>query len=213
MKSYQKKKLEKLLVENQLEMLKNAKADHNNIILNAAAFQQDLLKEMGIKKKNLNYKKIFKINKTPNQIDNSNNSNASINNPNNNNCISEDKIHIFLPKIINKTINDEKDSVVNLRRKEFLNNLSLAQKIGLKEIPKMPLSLQEWKNIEAKTISRNDHTSNCPICLEALAKRETIILSCTHIFHKVRKNISNIKKYTLIKNLIIEIFKNLHYII
>ena len=71
------------------------------------------------------------------------------------------------------------------RRKEFLCNLSLAQKIGLAEIPNMPLSLQEWKMIEEKSMKRNDHTFNCPICLDTLAKRETIILSCTHIFHKV----------------------------
>ena len=186
MKSYQKKKLDKLLVENQLEMLKNAKADPNNIILNAAAFQQDILKEMGYKKKNVNFKKNYKSKIKAPEI------NQNINSTNNCNNNDDDKIHLFLPKIINKTINDEKDSNVILRRKEFLNNLSLAQKIGLKEIPKMPLSLQEWKNIEAKTISRNDHTSNCPICLEALAKRETMILSCTHIFHKVIKNLIKI---------------------
>lgn len=174
MKSYQKKKLDRLLIENQLEMLKITKADPKNIILNAAAFQQDLIKEMGLFKKNLNFKNKIKINKKK-QIEN--------NNQNNN---DEDKIAVFLPKIINKTINDEKDSQVILRRKEFLNNLSLAQKIGLKEIPKMPLSLQEWKNIEAKTVNRSDHTSSCPICLEALAKRETMILSCSHIFHKVK---------------------------
>ena len=153
-----------------MDKLKNTKADPNNIILNAAAFQQELLQEMGIKKKKMNYKKIIKKKQEENK--------------------NEDEIHIFLPKIINKTINDDKESAISLRRKDFLNNLSLAQKIGLKEIPKMPLSLQEWKNIEEKTISRNDHISNCPICLEPLSKRETMILSCTHIYHKVKiKNI------------------------
>ena len=183
MKSYQKKKLEKLLIENQLEMLKNAKADPHNIILNAAAFQQDLVKEMGLFKKNLNFK---------NKIKNFNKYKQTEINIENNNNNEEDKIAAFLPKIINKTINEEKDYQVFSRRKEFLNNLSLAQKIGLKEIPKMPLSLQEWKYIEAKTVSRSDHTSSCPICLEALAKRETMILSCSHIFHKVILNFLSI---------------------
>lgn len=181
MKSYQKKKLDKLLIENQLEMLKNTKADPNNIILNAAAFQQDLVKEMGLFKKNLNFKNKIKNQSKQKQSE----INLDIANNNNNNINDEDKIALFLPKIINKTINDEKDSHIIMRRKEFLSGLSLAQKIGLREIPKMPLSLQEWKNIEAKTVGRSDHTSSCPICLEALAKRETMILSCSHIFHKV----------------------------
>lgn len=176
MKSYHKKKLDKLLIENQLGMVKNARADPNNIILNAAAFQQELMKEMGFKK-NLKIK-----NKLKREKDSDLN---HINSENDKNKNAEDHIHKFLPKIINRTINDEKDSQVIIRRKEFLKNLTLAQKIGLKEVPKMPLSLEEWKNIEAKTIIRSDHTSSCPICLEALAKRETIILSCTHIFHKV----------------------------
>jgi len=179
MKSYQKKKLDKLLIENQLGMIKNAKADPNNIILNAAAFQQELIKDMGIKKKYI-FNNNLKLKKREKDTFNNN-----LERENDHNKNDEDNINKFLPKIINKTINDEKDSQVILRRKEFLKNLTLAQKIGLKEVPKMPLSLEEWKNIEAKTIKRSDHTSYCPICLEALAKRETIILSCTHIFHKV----------------------------
>jgi hypothetical protein len=173
MKSYQKKKLDKLLIENQLDKIKNTKADPDNIILNAAAFQQDLIREMGLNKKKLNFPRKKKQKDIEREIKAE---------------YEEDKIHVFLPKIINKTINEEKDSSVISRRRQFLNNLSLAQKVGLKQIPKMPLSLQEWKNIEDKTVLRNDHTSNCPICLEALSKRESMILSCTHIFHKVNIN-------------------------
>lgn len=191
MKNYQKKKLEKLLIEQQLEKLKKVQADPNDIILNAAAFQQELIREMGIKKKS---NAIFKFKRAKNSnITANNNQTGQVNSSNNrantystnNNNNNENQIHLFLPKIINKTINEEKDRDIILRRKDFLNNLTLAQKIGLKEIPKMPLSIQEWRNIEAKTLQRNDHISSCPICLDDLSKRETMILSCTHIFHKV----------------------------
>jgi len=175
MKSYQKKKLEKLIVENQLSLIKDVKADHNNIILNAAAFQQDMIKEI-----KMNSKK-FKVQRFKKEKQTKINVLEEIRAANN----EENKIHTYLPKINTKTVDKEKDTTVYSRRKEFLSNLSLAQKIGLAEIPNMPLSLQEWKMIEEKSMKRNDHATNCPICLDSLAKRETIILSCTHIFHKV----------------------------
>ena len=177
MKSYQKKKLEKLMVENQLNLIKEVKADHNNIILNAAAFQQDMVKEIrsGVSK--------FKVQRYKKQKPAKINVLDDIRAAN-----EENKIHTYLPKINtgpNKTVEKEKDTNVYSRRKDFLSNLSLAQKIGLSDIPNMPLSIQEWKMIEEKSMKRNDHASNCPICLDSLAKRESIILSCTHIFHKV----------------------------
>jgi hypothetical protein len=180
MKSYQKKKLDKLMVENQLNIIKDIKADHNNIILNAAAFQQEIMKDF-----NFNVKKNFKVNRFNKEKQTKISVLEEIRQAKEGN-----KIYNFLPIIKTNTIEKKKekdfsDSCVHSRRKEFLSNLSLAQKIGLAEIPNMPLSIQEWKLIEEKSMKRNDHTLNCPICLDSLAKRETIILSCTHIFHKV----------------------------
>ena len=152
MNNLNKKKLEKLFIEARLEKLKNVKVDPDNVILNAAAFQDQLLIDMGLKKR----KK--KINRT---------------------IVKEETINLLNLK------KNDKNEILN-RRKQFLENLTFAEKVGIKELQKkVPLSLNEWNDIENKTNEREDYKSSCPICLENLSKRPTFLLSCSHIFHKV----------------------------
>jgi hypothetical protein len=162
--------IEKNKVERKFQKLKKNKVDPDNIVLNAAAFQDQLLIDMGIKKKKtiINKKAIITRNETG---------------------LTE-----ILNKIVTKTLNEEKQTEVLTRQKKFLKNLTFAQKVGLKEINKMPLSIDEWKKLEEQTIKREDFKSTCPICLEGLYKRDTTILSCSHIFHK--NCILNFEKYS-----------------
>jgi hypothetical protein len=155
--NFKKRKLEKLFIDAQYERLKNIKANPNDIILNAAAIQDQLLIDMGLKKP-LKRKNMPKKHETED---------------NNLNLLTlkkgEDKAEIFN------------------RRKKFLMNLTFAERVGIKELDKkVPLSLGEWQDVEDKTLQREDHKSSCPICLDALNKRPTLLLSCSHIFHKVR---------------------------
>jgi hypothetical protein len=162
--------IENIYIQNQFDKFKNKKVkpDHNNIILNAAAFQQEILKEMGMnkgfrKRKVQTESCLIKVSKNRNDESKS--------------------IQSFLPKLLKKEHLIEKDREVMDRQRTFVDNLSLAEKIGIKQIPKMPLSINEWKELEFKSIKREDHKSSCPICLDSLSKRETLILSCSHIFH------------------------------
>lgn len=162
--------LEKRKIEKKIENIKMVTADPNNIILNSAAFQDQMLIDMGIKKK--------KLKKFNSKRDDHNNR----------------PIPKILDKIVKKQLDREKESHILTRQKSYLDSLTLAQKVGLKDINKMPLSLDEWKKLESQTVSRDDHKNNCPICLENLFKKETIILSCSHIFHKIC--ITNFEKFT-----------------
>jgi hypothetical protein len=169
-KNNYKNNIEKLYIEKQFEKIKHIKADPNDIFLNAAAIQEQMLIDLGIKKKK--FKKIKENKKVNNNINNTNN--VSV-------------IPSLLPKIMNnKNYKMEKESEVIKRRKFFLDNLTLAEKIGLKEIKKMPLSLVEWRQIEKKAEKREDYKNSCPICLESLFTKDSLILSCSHIFHKVK---------------------------
>jgi hypothetical protein len=143
------KKIEKRFIEARIDKLKNIKVDRNNVILNACAIQDQMLIDMGIKKRK---RKTVKIEK------------------------EEGNIYF-------KKVSGEKEIIT--RHKAFLDNMTFAEKVGIKALNKLPLSLNEWKNIEKTTIVREDYKSNCAICLELLAKRSSILLSCTHVFHKV----------------------------
>ena len=57
---------------------------------------------------------------------------------------------------------------------DYVNNLSLAQKMGLVDRPELPLGLDEWKKIEATYLTRtkNEKEHTCPICFEDLALDE-----------------------------------------
>lgn len=169
--SYLSKKynIEKKYVQNEFEKLKNIKNDHNNIILNAAAFQQEMLKDLGI---GMRYKNKYKPQKVKNETT----------------YEYKNNIQTLLPQITKLKKNN--DSNLIKRQKNFLDNLSLAEKIGIKKLEKMPLSVTQWQQIEALSLKREDYKTNCPICLDSLSKRETVLLSCTHIFHRVFSNIN-----------------------
>ena len=155
--------LEKKRVNYQINQLKNKKIDPNNIVLNAAAFQDQISQKFGIniKKPRISSKKYI-INSKPR---------SSLLNKN---------------SIINElyTKKDTEKEILN-RNKKFLSKLTFAEKVGLKKIKNFPLSLEQWKQVELKTIKREDFKGDCPICMEKLSSRESLILSCSHVFHKI----------------------------
>jgi hypothetical protein len=60
---------------------------------------------------------------------------------------------------------------------------SLAQKLGLVEGPKPPLTKEEWDKIESNAVKRNHVQEPCPICMDYFSFGKQIILDCSHIFH------------------------------
>lgn len=156
-------KFEKKYVTYQLNSLKQKKVDPNNIVLNAAAYQDQIFQKYGM---NFNKKKL-KLNyqiKSKNKKDDKNEKQSLI-----------DKIKR----------NKESEKEIIKRNKEFLSKLTFAEKAGIQKIKSFPLSVDQWKKLEKETIKREDFKGECPICMEKLASRESIILSCSHVFHKV----------------------------
>ena len=155
--------LEKKRINYQINQLKTKKIDPNNIVLNAAAFQDQISQKFGIniKKQKITSRK-FIINSKPR---------SSLTNK----------------KTITNELYTKKDTEKEIlnRNKKFLSKLTFAEKVGLKKIKNFPLSLEEWKQVELKTIKREDFKGDCPICMEKLSSRESLILSCSHVFHKV----------------------------
>ena len=156
--------LEKKRINYQINSLKNKKIDPNNIVLNAAAFQDQISQKFGINIKK--YRKItakkYIINSKPKSV--FTNKKSAIN-------------ELYSKK-------DTEKEILN-RNKKFLSKLTFCEKVGLQKITNFPLSLEEWKKVEAKTIKREDFKGDCPICMEKLSYRESVILSCSHVFHKV----------------------------
>lgn len=152
---------EKKYVTNQLNIIKNIKIDPNNVVLNAAAFQDQLMRKYG-----LNLKK----KKNPRFQIHSKNKNAL---PQAKNLIEK----------VNSAKETERDIIK--RNKKFLSNLTFAEKTGIAKIERFPLSILEWRKLEEQTIKREDFKGECPICMEKLSSRESVILSCSHVFHKV----------------------------
>lgn len=62
---------------------------------------------------------------------------------------------------------------------------SLAQKLGLVKPPDVPLSENEWKQVEEAAAERNTFSEPCSICLEPLGLDDHYILNCSHVFHRV----------------------------
>ena len=164
-------KFQKSYINHQLDSLKTRKIDPNNIVLNAAAFQDQISQKFGI---NLpNKRKIVKK--------------LSINSrPKNKKGVKFEMIDLY----------KKKDTELEIleRNKKFLSNLTFAEKVGVQKISSFPLSLKEWKMLEEKTVKREDFKGDCPICMEKLSLREAVILSCSHVFHKVC--LKNFERYT-----------------
>ena len=63
---------------------------------------------------------------------------------------------------------------------------TLAQRLGLVPAPPQPLSENEWAAKKQACVRRGDPTQPCPICHDDFGRSPTILLSCTHLFHRVR---------------------------
>ncbi|XP_053372747.1 RING finger protein 32-like [Mercenaria mercenaria] len=64
--------------------------------------------------------------------------------------------------------------------------LTLAQKFGLVDAPEQPLSETDWQKAKEKSNKRDDSKMPCVICKEDFGTQEQVLLSCTHVFHRVR---------------------------
>lgn len=167
------------ILDKQIENLflsKQNKPDPNNIALISSAYQSDIIKE---------YKVIFpKIKKTnKNKIEKKNEENKTNKENQSMQQMNKEKVNRihYLNKInMSKNLSQKEEY---FQKKEFYSKLTLANRIGLKPIENFPLSNNDWKKIETISNSRINHTSCCPICIEKLNSKETVILSCSHVFH------------------------------
>lgn len=70
------------------------------------------------------------------------------------------------------------------RRLRPREDLTLAQKMDLAPKPAPKLTTEEWEKVHAKAMDR-DMSEECPICCEEFRDQDQVLLSCTHVFHKV----------------------------
>nr|XP_009943461.1 PREDICTED: LOW QUALITY PROTEIN: RING finger protein 32 [Opisthocomus hoazin] len=63
--------------------------------------------------------------------------------------------------------------------------LTLAQKLGLAEPPSLPLTAEEWVKLKQRSIQHGDSVQPCLIYREEFAFQPQVLLSCSHVFHKV----------------------------
>ncbi|XP_076819559.1 RING finger protein 32-like [Clavelina lepadiformis] len=66
--------------------------------------------------------------------------------------------------------------------------LSLAQKIGLvpyNKDQKQLLTEAEWSNLKQTSTNRDDFKNPCAICKDEFRLEHQVLLSCSHVFHKV----------------------------
>jgi hypothetical protein len=80
---------------------------------------------------------------------------------------------------------------------QYNNKLSLAQRLGLVTKPDAPLNHEQWAQVEKQSEIREEYKGRCPICQEHLGREATVILSCSHVFHK--NCISSFEKYSKTK--------------
>lgn len=74
----------------------------------------------------------------------------------------------------------EKEYVLDCKQ-----TLSLAQKLGIADCPSYALTENEWKGIKEKSNKRLDSRQPCAICKEKFGMDAQVLLSCSHVFHKV----------------------------
>ena len=69
----------------------------------------------------------------------------------------------------------------------YAPKLSLAQSLGLVAAPAAPLTEEEWGVVRASSAARGDSAveASCAICREPFRSHKQVLLSCTHVFHKV----------------------------
>lgn len=60
-----------------------------------------------------------------------------------------------------------------------------AQKLGLVEQPQQLLNEDDWQKLKIKSSERDDFKNPCVICKEELGMQQQVLLSCSHVFHRV----------------------------
>ena len=66
-----------------------------------------------------------------------------------------------------------------------LRPLSSAQRYGLAEPPASILTEGEWAQVKQQSLGRGDNAAPCVICKEEFGLGGQVLLSCSHLFHKV----------------------------
>jgi hypothetical protein len=64
-------------------------------------------------------------------------------------------------------------------------SLSLAQRMGLVERPTGHLTSGDWGQVKIVSRDRGDSSQPCPICQEEFGMKEQVLLSCSHVFHRL----------------------------
>ncbi|XP_038654316.1 RING finger protein 32 [Scyliorhinus canicula] len=64
-------------------------------------------------------------------------------------------------------------------------SLTLAQKMGLVDAPKAPLTDSEWQVVKKRSEQQGDSAQPCAICREEFGMQQQVLLSCSHVFHRI----------------------------
>ncbi|XP_068094711.1 RING finger protein 32 isoform X2 [Hyperolius riggenbachi] len=64
-------------------------------------------------------------------------------------------------------------------------SLTLAQRLGIVEAPARPLSDDEWRKVKLRSVEQGDSLQPCAICKEDFDLQPQVLLSCSHVFHRV----------------------------
>lgn len=72
-------------------------------------------------------------------------------------------------------------------RRKPVKASALAQQLGLAPVPVPKLTSSQWTEVRLRAQARGDtsHTESCPICTEEFKGSEQVLLSCSHVFHKI----------------------------
>ncbi|XP_036378790.1 RING finger protein 32 [Megalops cyprinoides] len=63
--------------------------------------------------------------------------------------------------------------------------MTMAQRLGLVEALPMPLTGDEWNRVKLRSVNEGDSSQPCVICREEFRLQPQVLLSCSHVFHRV----------------------------
>ncbi|XP_044151067.1 RING finger protein 32 [Bufo gargarizans] len=63
--------------------------------------------------------------------------------------------------------------------------LTLAQRLGIVEAPATALTSDEWSKVKQRSVQQGDSLQPCVICKEEFKLHPQVLLSCSHVFHRV----------------------------
>ncbi|KAJ8419139.1 hypothetical protein AAFF_G00006380 [Aldrovandia affinis] len=63
--------------------------------------------------------------------------------------------------------------------------LTLAQRLGLADAPPVQLTGEEWNRVKSRSVNEGDSRQPCVICREEFRLKPQVLLSCSHVFHRV----------------------------